>query len=124
MTLVDSCGWLEVLIDGPLAERYAAYLSDPTQVVTPTIVLYEVYKKVRLERNEEDALRAAAQMKKTRLIPLTESIALTAADLGLAHRLAMADAVVYATAILHAARLVTSDADFELLPEVTYLARS
>jgi predicted nucleic acid-binding protein len=123
VTLVDSCGWLEVFIDGPLAERYAAYLSTPAQVVTPTIVLYEVYKKVRVERNEEDALRAAAQMKKTRLIPLTEPIALTAADLGLAHRLAMADAIVYATAILYSARLVTSDADFELLPQVTYLAR-
>ncbi|MFO0766053.1 MAG: hypothetical protein U0231_04510 [Nitrospiraceae bacterium] len=33
-----------------LADRYAAYLSARYEVVTPTIVLYEVYKKVSASR--------------------------------------------------------------------------
>lgn len=121
MKLVDSSGWLEFFIDGPLAGRYEAYLSDPSDIVTPTIVLYEVYKKIKRERSEELALVAAAQIQRTRMAPLTETLALTAADVSLQYRLAMADAVVYATAILHGAEMVTSDADFENLPNVTFL---
>lgn len=49
-------------------------------------------------------------------MPLTESIALTAADLSLDRRLAMADAIVYATAVLHPADLVTSDSDSSACP--------
>ena len=123
MTLVDSSGWLEFFTDGALAARYARYLADPSELVTPTVVLYEVYRKIKRERTEEHALVAAAQICKTRLEPLTQTIAMTAADLSLEHGLAMADAFVYATALSHAAELVTSDADFAGLPGVTYLEK-
>lgn len=124
MTLVDSSGWLEFFGDGSLADKYAAYLSETDQVVTPTIVLYEVYRWIKRQRTEEDALVAAAQMQKTRIEPLTETVALTAADLGLEHGLAMADAIVYATALLRSTELVTSDRDFADLPGVTYIEKA
>lgn len=123
MKVVDSSGWIEFFVDGPLADKYEECLSDPGKVITPTVVLYEVYKKIRSERTEEDALLAAAQMQKTQIIPLTESIALAAADISLEHRLAMADAMVYATALSHHAMLITSDADFARLPGVTFYPR-
>ncbi len=123
MTLVDSSGWLEFFTDGPLATAYAAYLKHPADLVTPTIVVYEVYKVIKRQRSEEEALAAVAQIGKTRLVPLTDAIALTAADMSLAHRLAMADAIVYATAVSESAKLVTSDADLASLPQVTYLEK-
>ena len=123
MILVDSSGWLEFFMDGPLASTYAQHLRDPQVIVTPTIVLYEVYKVIRRQRSEEQALAAAALMSKTRLVPLTDGIALTAADVSLAHQLAMADAIVYATAVTERAKLVTSDADLSALPDVTYLKK-
>ena len=123
MILVDSSGWLEFLADGPLAGQYAAHLKDLELVVTPTIVVYEVYKTMKRLRNEEDALLAAAQIGKTRIVPLTDTVALTAADVSLAHRLAMADAIVYATALIEGVKMVTSDADFAGLPGVTYLKK-
>ncbi|MEA2604765.1 MAG: hypothetical protein QOF89_5757 [Acidobacteriota bacterium] len=123
MKVIDSSGWLEFFTDGPLAEEYAGHLSDLSQIVTPTIVLYEVYKRVKRERGEDEALVAAAQLKKTEVILLTETIALKAADLSLEHRLAMADAVVYATAQLRDLVLITSDDDFEDLPGVLYLPK-
>jgi hypothetical protein len=43
--IVDSSGWIEFFIDGPLADTYAKYLKEPSKILTPTIVLYEVYKK-------------------------------------------------------------------------------
>jgi predicted nucleic acid-binding protein len=120
LKVIDSSGWLEFFTDSPLAEQYAPHLADFSQILTPVIVLYEVYKRIKRERSEEDALVAAAQLRKTRIVPLTETIAIKAADLSLDHQLAMADATVYATAILHDAIVVTSDSDFESLPGVIY----
>lgn len=124
MNLVDSSGWLEFFAAGSLADDYSAYLSNPEDVVTPTIVLYEVYRWIKRQRSEKDALVAVAQMQKTRVEPLDATIAFTAADLGLEHGLAMAEAIVYATARLRSADLVTSDQHFADLPGVTYLAKS
>lgn len=123
MTLIDSSGWLEFFTGGPLVGDYAHHLKELEQVVTPTIVLYEVYKVIKRQRSEEEALAAAAQMGKTRLVPLTDSIALTAADVSLGHQLAMADAIVYATALTENAKLITSDADLSALPNVVYLRK-
>ena len=47
--------------------------------------------------------------------------ALEAADGALERRLAMADAIVYATARRFGATLVTADADFEDLPDVVLI---
>lgn len=123
MKVIDSSGWLEFFTDGPLAERYAFLLNDLSQIITPTVVLYEVYKKIRRERGEEAALVVAAQLQKTQLIPLNDTIALRAADLSLEHHLAMADAIIYATATLHDTLLITSDDDFELIPGVLFLQK-
>lgn len=124
MKVVDSSGWLEFLTDGPLAGRYSRYLNKLDEVITPSVVLFEVYKWVKRERSEEEALIAAAQIEKTQVVPLTTTVALTAADLGLEHGLAMADSIVYATALLYQADLVTSDRDFSALPRVKYLEKS
>ncbi|MBI4598481.1 MAG: type II toxin-antitoxin system VapC family toxin [Candidatus Omnitrophica bacterium] len=121
--LIDSSGWLEFFTEGPLASEYAAHLKHLPTVVTPAIVLYEVYKIIKRQRSEEEALAAIAQMGKTRIIPLTDTIALTAADLSLAHRLGMADAIIYATALTEGVKVVTSAADLALLPDVTYLKK-
>jgi predicted nucleic acid-binding protein len=123
LKVVDSSGWLEFFTDGPLADSYAEHLADLGQILTPAIVIYEVYKRIKRERSEEEALRAVAQLEKTRIASLTTTIALTAADLSLEHGLAMADAMIYATAVLHHSMVITSDSDFEFLPGVTYLEK-
>ena len=123
MILVDSSGWLEFFTEGPLANAYAEHLKRPSDIVTPTVVLYEVYKLIKRQRSEQEAVAAAAQLGKTHVVALTEAIALTAADASLAYHLAMADAIVYATALTQGAKLVTSDADLGVLPGVTYLKK-
>jgi predicted nucleic acid-binding protein len=75
-----------------------------------------VYKVVRRDLSEERAIEAVAAMHRAEVVALDESLALEAADLSLTHGLAMADAIVYATALRHGATLVTGDADFEGLP--------
>ncbi|MGZ8365340.1 MAG: PIN domain-containing protein, partial [Nitrospira sp.] len=85
------------------------------------IVLYKVYKKIKRERGEEMAVQFAGHLNATHVIPLTESIALLAADLSIQHGLAMADAIVYATGRDQEAEVVTGDADLEGLPGVLYI---
>ena len=121
MTVVDSSGWVEYFQDGPRAQAYERYLKRPDLLV-PTIVLYEVYKLIRREASEEEALVAVARMKAAQAVPLDEALALEAADLSLAHRLPLADAVVYASVRAHQALLVTGDQHFRDLPGVEYLA--
>ena len=122
MFLMDSSGWIEFFTAGPLAKEYSKYLKDITKVVTPTIVLYEVYKKIKRERAEEDALSAVSLINKTSVIPLSESIALLAADLSLKYSLPMADAIVYATAIEEKSKVITSDAHFKGLDDAVIIS--
>jgi toxin FitB len=121
--VVDSSGWLEFLTDGVLADEYAARLRQPAAVITPTIVMYEVYKHAKRLRSEEEAIDAVAAMQKTRVVSLTDELALMAADLSISHKLPMADAIVLATAQANDADVVTSDADFEGIPGVIYLSK-
>jgi len=111
--LVDSSGWIEYFTDGPLADEFAPYLEDLPEVVTPTIVIFEVFRVIRRQRSEEEAIEAVAQMQKTTVVDLDQFIALTAADVSIEHGLAMADAIVFATAQVQNIQLVTADSDFE-----------
>ena len=119
MTLVDTCGWIEWLTDGALAESFAYYMQDPAELLVPTIVQYELHKWVKRESDENTALDTIALADDSLVIPLSTDIALVAADLSLSHKLAYADAVIYASARKHNVEFVTSDDHFEGLPDVT-----
>jgi predicted nucleic acid-binding protein len=121
--VVDSSGWVEFFTDGSLADTYFARLRNLANVLTPVIVIYEVYKRLKRDLSEDDAVVAVATMQRTRVVAVTGEIALTAADLSLEHGLAMADAMILATARTYRAELVTSDRDFESIPGVTYLPK-
>jgi predicted nucleic acid-binding protein len=86
-------------------------------------VLYEVYKYVKRERSEEEALLHSALMMRTRFEPFSEASALWAADVSLEQGLSMADAMVFAAAQKNRALLVTLDSDFKGLPGVEYLGK-
>lgn len=124
MTVIDSSGWVEFFTDGVLANQYAARLRNLSAIVTPVIVLYEVYKRLKRDLSEDDGIVAVSAMQRTRVVPIDQELALTAADLSLEHGLAMADALVLATAQRFKATLVTSDRDFERIPDVIYLPKT
>lgn len=121
MNVVDSSGWLEYFADGPGAGFFASAVEDTGALVVPVIALYEVFKRMLAQRGERDALRAAAQMRQGRVVDLDAATALDAARLSLAHRLAMADSLILATARRFNAVLWTQDADFEGMEGVRYV---
>jgi predicted nucleic acid-binding protein len=121
LIVVDSSAWIEFFAGNRQAKPYFDQIASGT-ALTPTIVVYEVYKV--LNRSSATAAAAAARtMRKMRIVPLTTRLAILAAEVSGATRLAMADAIVYATAFVNAAELVTFDADFQRLPGVTYIKK-
>ena len=124
MIIVDSCGWLEWFTDGELANKYRQYLADRENLLMPAIILYEVYKILKREVNEEKALLAVGYMKNSPVIPLDETLALSAADIALQENLAMADAIVVATSRLHNCTIISSDSDLKNQPNVSFVQKN
>ena len=123
MTVIDTSGWLEYLADGPLAAQYEKYLAKPEAIITPSIAVTEVYKKVKKAKGAEVALAVVAQMEKTRVITLDEEIALMAGDLALAHSLVLPEAIAYATALREEAQLLTANPLLKGLNQVIFLQK-
>jgi predicted nucleic acid-binding protein len=121
LILVDSSGWIEYLAARPKAGRFARYIEGDEPLVTSTIQVYEIYKVVRRDISEERAIESVAALRATTVVQLDESLALEAADVSLEQGLAMADAIILATARRYQAKIVTGDADFEGLPGVTVI---
>ncbi|MCY1549126.1 PIN domain protein [compost metagenome] len=88
------------------------------------MVQLELSKWLVREVGEEEADRVIAYTEKCQVVPLDTRIALLAAHLHRQHRLATADAVVYATARQQGAELLTCDAHFEGLPGVVFFSKS
>lgn len=111
MILLDSSAWLEIFVDGPLAGRFEKRLAQSGGWIVSTINTFEVYRKIA-KHSEDKALQAIAYMRTGTVLPVTEELALEAADLSLEHGLGMADSLILATAYAHKAKLVTKDNDF------------
>jgi predicted nucleic acid-binding protein len=85
--------------------------------------VFEVYKKVSREHGKtlaENFLSQAFGLG-SRLIALDLELSILAARKSLDNHLAMADAIIYATAQHYNAQLVTSDTHFANLPGVVFL---
>ena len=118
MILVDSSGWLEYLRKGPQYEIFARVIDGSETLLLSTIQIYEIYKILKREETEEEALGLVVSLKKCRFVPVDETLSLEAADIALEHKLSMADAIIYATAKHYKARLLTKDSDFKNLSGV------
>jgi toxin FitB len=123
MNIVDSSGWLEYFGDGSNAPVFAKPIEATVTLLVPTLSLFEVFKRVSQQRDEDEALRAIAIMEQAQVVDLDRATALEAARLSTLHGIAMADAIMLATARRNKATLWTQDADFEGLEGVRFVAK-
>jgi len=119
--LLDSSAWLEYITLDVKADAVASYVEAGRPILVPTIVIYEVYKKLKMSWGKVEADRFASQAMRRQVIPLDEVLALAAASTSLQLKLAMADAIIYTTARAFQAELITSDQAFGGLPGVALL---
>ena len=123
MISVDSYGWIERFTNGPKAAQYNRVIdaTQPGEIITSMVVIYEVYRKVKQTRGEQAALEGVAALSQTRAIPVDPTLCLEAGDYSLEHDLHFADALVYATARHFGVELYTSDEDLRGLKGVSFI---
>lgn len=123
MNVVDSCGWLEYFADGANADFFAPAIEATSELLVPTLTLFEVFKRILQQRTEADALRAIALMRQGRLMELNDTVALGAARLSHALKLPLADSIILYCARQHGATLWTQDAHFEAIDGVRFVRK-
>lgn len=123
MNIVDSSGWLEYFADGENASFFAPAIEDTERLIVPAICMYEVFKRLMVQRGENTALVHIGDMHHGQVAELTASIALQAAKISTELKMAMADSIILATARAYEATLWTQDADFAGIDGVKYVEK-
>ena len=123
MNVVDSSGWLEYFAAGPNSKFFAEPIEVTSELVVPTVSLYEVFKRVLQQRGEGPALQAIATMQQGTVVDFPSPVALSAARISLDLRMPMADSIMLATARAWNATLWSQDADFAKIQGVRFVAK-
>lgn len=123
MNVVDSSGWLEYFTGGPNARHFALPIQALPELLVPTLCMYEVFKRLLATAGEEAALQALGVMALGHEVDLTRLIAVEAAQISLALKLAMADSIILASARAHQAVLWTQDEHFKAVAGVRYFEK-
>lgn len=118
MILVDTSAWIEWLTGSPTGEKLAYSLPDQSDWLVPTMVQLELSKWLTREAGEEKADQVIAFTQICQIATLDTEIALAAAEACRDHKLATADAVIFASARARGAKVLTCDAHFRGLPDV------
>lgn len=124
MNVVDSCGWLEYIADGPNATFFEPALTDLSKLIVPSITIYEVCKRVLVQTDQTSADRAVNAMNRGQVVHLDSENLRLAAIASVRYKLAMADAIIWQTAQLHKAQLFTQDAGLKDAPDVRYRVKA
>lgn len=123
MNIVDSSCWLEFFSGSAVGDKVSGVIINTKELLVPSITLYEVFKKILIELDEDKGLLAVAHMKQGNVIELDSDLAIYAAKIGKEYQLALADSIVYAVAKRYNATLWTQDKHFRDLDNVKYFEK-
>lgn len=122
--VIDSSAWIEWIRGSKTADLLAPFWPSRADTIVPTLVQYELAKWAVREVSDDLADQIIAYTQTCRIVPLDTSIALRAAEIARSHRLAMADAIIYATAFDQSCDCLTCDRHFEGLAQVVFVAKA
>ena len=122
--VVDSSGWLEYFADAPNAGFFASAIEKTAHLIVPSISVAEVFRHLLRQCSEKEAFQAIESMLQGTVVDLDIETSLSAAKLGVVHRIPMADSIILATGLAHGATIWSQDADFEGLPHVRYIKKT
>jgi predicted nucleic acid-binding protein len=124
MNIVDSSCWLEYFAGTDVGEAVSKIIESTDQLIVPTITIFEVFKKILIELDEDRALFATAHMKQGNIVELDADLAIYAAQISKEQKLPMADSIIYATCKKYEAILWTQDKHFKNMEFVKYFEKS
>jgi toxin FitB len=123
MHVVDSCGWIEYFADGENAAFFAPAIEDTENLLVPSLVVFEVCRRVLTLQGEPAARQALRFLAQGAIVQLDAQAQMEAALQSQTYKLAMADAIIWHTASVHNAPFYTQDAAFNGLPNVNFRAK-
>lgn len=108
--LIDSSVWIDYFFYNKFA-----HLIDTSEIhLISSLSLFEIERKLRKEKIDKDKITKSMEYihLKSLVVALTGEIAQKAVEFSLQHHLGAMDALIYATAIISKAQLITCDNDF------------
>ena len=123
MNVVDSSGWIEFFVAGPNGPWFRPAIDDQESLIVPVIAIYEVHRRLGQILPDKLVSTCIDVMRKGRVIDLTDARAVASSRIAQAHKLALADAAMYAIAREFRATFWTQDKDYEGLAGVKYRAK-
>jgi predicted nucleic acid-binding protein len=127
MNIVDTSGWLEYLAGSEYSSYYEKQIEHSKELIVPTIIVYEVFKKLLGEAGEDNALKVVGHMQIANIAELDMDISLFAAKISWDFKVPMADSIILATGYKHHATIYTHDEHFTKVPKhfnVRYFEKS
>jgi predicted nucleic acid-binding protein len=124
MKVIDSSLWIEFFIGTDYGLQFIQLLENEEDILVPTIVITEVYKKFLNDSTNEIANSILRKLSTIQNISLDLKLSAFSATLGKEYKLPLADSIIYATAIHNNAILYTLDMHFEGLKNVEYFKQT
>jgi predicted nucleic acid-binding protein len=125
--VIDSYAWIEYFMGTQAGKKAKPIIDSSEEKITPTICLAEVYAKTLKVESQELAEKQRVFIKeKSALAVLDEPIAVESARIQTKMKKeidgwGLADSIVYATALLKKAEVVTGDEHFRKLKNVLFI---
>jgi predicted nucleic acid-binding protein len=124
MRVIDTSIWIEIFLGSELGRQHLPLLDKPEDIIVPTIVQYEIYKWLARERTAEEANRVITFTADCTVQDMDSNVAILAAELAAEYKLHTTDAIIYASALVNDASVLTCDAHFNKLPGVEYFEKT
>ena len=125
--VIDSYAWVEYFMGTEAGEKVKPIIESQEEKITPTICLAEVYAKTLKTESKELAEKQRAFIKeKSALSSLDEATAVESAKIQTTLKKeingwGLADSIVYATALLKKAEVITGDQHFKKLENILFI---
>ena len=118
--LFDTSAWLAIFFNQDTGKAEQLLQKNPGEILTTAANLYEIYYKAAGKNGTDKAVISVSSVKNySKILDVTEEIALEAAKLRLSHGVKAIDAFTLAASRLNNAKLVTADHDFDAFKNET-----
>jgi len=111
--IFDSSCWLEYFAGSINCKEYSKIIQNTDKIIIPTIIFYEVFKKLLLETDENTAISLIAHLRECKVVDIDFNISLEAARTSIEEKIPMADSIIFTVSKHYKCILYTHDSHFK-----------
>jgi toxin FitB len=123
MNIADSSVWVEFFTESKSIDECVLVLKDWKNLIVPSVVIFEVCRKLQRDYGVNEAMNAALIMQEGIVVDFNQEVALNAVSACFKYHLPAMDSMILSTAQHYGATLWTMDKDFEGIEGVKYFPK-